>query len=99
MGAERMVFGQHFMAWGGHASARRRPSPLAPLPFGMGEGNRCGDVRDPGWDRRERGPRSDPDTLSKVIHSRAERASQAERSEAVNNFAAMKIESNLRPED
>ena len=37
-----------------------------------------------------------PDTLSKVIHSRAERASKAERSEAVNNFAAMNFESNLR---
>src|SRR5260370_21117561 len=37
-----------------------------------------------------------PDTLSKVIHRRAERAPQAERSEAVNNFAAMNFESNLR---
>jgi len=39
-----------------------------------------------------------PDTVSKVIHRRAERASPAERSEAVNNFAAMNFESNLRPE-
>src|SRR5436190_4700317 len=38
-----------------------------------------------------------PDTISKVIHRRAERASQTERSEAVNNFAAMNFESNLRP--
>ena len=37
-----------------------------------------------------------PDTLSKVIRSRAQRASEAERSEAVNNFAAMSFESNLR---
>jgi len=37
-----------------------------------------------------------PDTVSKVIHRRAERASQAERSEAVNNFAAMNFESHLR---
>ena len=39
----------------------------------------------------------DPDTLSKVIHGRAERAFGAERSEAVNNFAEMNFESNLRP--
>jgi len=39
-----------------------------------------------------------PDTVSKVIHSRAERASNAERSEAVNNFAAMNFESDLRSE-
>jgi len=39
-----------------------------------------------------------PDTLSKVIHSRAERARQAKRSEAVNNFAGMNFESNLRSE-
>ena len=40
-----------------------------------------------------------PDTLSKVIHGRAKRASKAERSEAVNNFAAMNFASNLRPGD
>src|SRR5579859_3970429 len=39
-----------------------------------------------------------PDTLSKVIHSRAEGARQAKRSEAVNNFAGMNFESNLRSE-
>src|SRR5436190_22296958 len=33
-----------------------------------------------------------PDTLSKVIHGRAERAFGAERSEAVNNFAEMNFE-------
>src|SRR5262249_2986215 len=37
-------------------------------------------------------------TCSKVIHSRAERSSQTQRSEAVNNFAAMNFESNLRSE-
>src|SRR5262249_15506449 len=39
-----------------------------------------------------------PDTLSKVIHSRAERGRQAKRSETVNNFAGMNFESNLRPQ-
>jgi len=41
---------------------------------------------------------ADPDTTSKVIHGRTERASEASRSEAVNNFAPMSFESNLRTE-
>ena len=41
--------------------------------------------------------RRNPNTVSKVILGRVERASKAERSEAVNNFAAMSFENNLRP--
>ena len=37
-----------------------------------------------------------PDTVSKVIHGRTERASEAARREAVNNFAAMSFENDLR---
>ncbi len=37
-----------------------------------------------------------PNTVPKVIHSRAERPSKAKRNEAVNNFAAMDFENNLR---
>ena len=43
-------------------------------------------------------PHPGPDTVSKVIHSRAERAPKAKRREAVNNFAATNFETISRLE-